>query len=104
MTVIVTLHNDRPAFTRSGGWWDSYPNLALFIAAGVDESGGTPAVPESLLASDDEAKLAEQQLDFYPGPTVREMGYYGLVPADYLKQYNPDAQEFMAYEIASRYY
>lgn len=83
-------------------WAKKYPNLAAYLAGDMSENSGIEAVEDELKATPEEAQHAENQLrEFASLRICFDMGYHKLQPQEHVLV---DGPEFMASEIAGRYY
>jgi hypothetical protein len=102
--IIANILDNEPYFVTDAGepapdgWWNKYPLLALYVAAGCAESSAVPMVPDKLEGTPRQAELAEEQLQLYGPRLVYDMGYYCLVPQ------LPPEEEFWPAIIGNQYY
>lgn len=83
----------------------SYPKLCQYVIGAIDESAAHQPLPKQVEADFESLKIptellaaAELALDPYPQELCRELGYYGLCPAE-----SPD--DFAAvHEVANKFF
>lgn len=82
-------------------WKEQYPKLGAYLDGMIDESCASRC--DVLMASDEEARQAEEELDIFPIDLVNHMGYYDLMCFDSDPTGKGKCLIAMTREIASRY-
>jgi hypothetical protein len=84
------------------GWWDRYPLCAVYWAGCVSESGAVYMVHEDPLATEEELKQAEEELQTLIGRDyllLLHMGHDDLGPACTVKEYHEEGTSVMKFTI-----